>query len=151
MTSSGAELAPRRIVIDTSTYSQWGRGNADVEQRIATAERVLVPAIVIGELAAGFMLGAKRAANEKFFAAFLAQPFVDVIAVDADVSLRYGALFAKLRRAGTPIPTNDIWIAACTLVAGAHLVTFDTDFTHVDGLPMTLLRAGPAPPASEIS
>ena len=139
MTSSGADLKPRRIVIDTSTYSQWGRGHEDTARRIAEAERVLVPTIVLGELCAGFQLGIRRAANERFLSAFLAQPFVEIIDVDADVALRYAALFARLRRAGTPIPTNDIWIAACTLASGAHLVTFDADFEHIEELPRTLL------------
>jgi tRNA(fMet)-specific endonuclease VapC len=141
MTSSGVELRPGRIVIDTSTYSQWGRGNEDAERRVAEAERVLLPTVVLGELSAGFRLGARRAVNERFLAAFLLQPFVEVLAIDADVALRYGELFAKLRRAGTPIPTNDIWIAACTLASGGHLITFDADFDLIEELPRTLLRA----------
>jgi predicted nucleic acid-binding protein len=36
---------------------------------------------------------------------------------------------------------NDIWIAATTLCAGAHLVTLDTDFQHVEGLPLTIRPA----------
>jgi len=50
------------------------------------------------------------------------------------VARRYGALFASLRRAGTPIPTNDIWIAAAALQVGARVVTFDTDFGRIPGL-----------------
>jgi predicted nucleic acid-binding protein len=49
--------------------------------------------------------------------------------------LDYGTLVAR------PIPTNDIWIAATTIQVGAQLLTFDTDFEHVDGLERTVFRA----------
>jgi tRNA(fMet)-specific endonuclease VapC len=66
---------------------------------------------------------------------------VSVLEITRDVALRYGKIFAALRRAGTPIPTNDIWIAATALDAGSELVTFDSDFEYVDGLDCTLLRS----------
>ena len=52
---------------------------------------------------------------------------------------RYGELFAELRAAGTPIPVNDIWIAATTMDAGAELVTFDSDFDRIARLERTIL------------
>ena len=106
---------------------------------IAVASIVYVPAVVLGELHAGFRLGSRSAENEATLRAFLGESFVDVFIVDADVSRRYGDTFALLRQAGTPIPTNDIWIAATTFVTGGHLVTFDADFARVAGLPHTVL------------
>jgi predicted nucleic acid-binding protein len=63
-----------------------------------------------------------------------------VLPATADVSRVYGRLFAALRKAGTPIGTNDIWIAATAIEAGAHLVTFDQDFARVAGLDCTVFE-----------
>jgi len=93
---------------------------------------------VVGELHAGFALGTRRRQNEESLAGLLREPFVEVLDVDSEVARQYGEIFAQLRRAGTPIPTNDIWIAATTLRAGGHLLTFDRDFEQVRGLPHTL-------------
>lgn len=128
-----------RIVMDTSAYSRFRSGHEEVLDYLATADVVHVPTIVLGELHAGFLVGQRRRENEVALRAFLAEPFVDVRPVDGEVSRRYGEIFAALRRAGTPIPTNDVWIAAVTQVAGAHLLTFDADFAHVPGLAHTVL------------
>jgi tRNA(fMet)-specific endonuclease VapC len=61
--------------------------------------------------------------------------------VTADVARRYGEIFVELRTAGTPIPVNDIWIAATTIDAGAQLVTFDSDFERVARLDRVILTA----------
>src|SRR5262245_23314588 len=112
-----------RLVLDTSAYSQLRAHNSDVLDRVAAAEVVYVPAIVLGELEAAFRLGRRVKENRVALEEFLAEPFTAVLPVTADVARRYGQLFAELRHAGTPLPMNDIWIAATTLEAGAHLLT----------------------------
>lgn len=131
MTRSGSSS---RIVLDTSAYSALRVGNEVVLDAIASSTAVLLPAIVLGELEAGFRLGSHEKSNLQVLEEFLEEPFVGMLAVTRDVSLQYGKVFSELRRAGTPIPTNDIWIAACTMAAGATLVTLDTDFEKVKGL-----------------
>ena len=51
----------------------------------------------------------------------------------------YARTFAALRRAGTPIPINDVWIAAATMACNGHLLTFDGDYARIPGLDYTLL------------
>src|SRR5438128_303517 len=92
---------------------------------LSRTETVYVPAIVLGELDAAFRMGRRLAENRIALADYLAEPFVGVLPVTADVARRYGQLVAELRAQGTPIPTNDIWIAATAIDAGAHLLTFD--------------------------
>lgn len=46
----------------------------------------------------------------------------------------FGLFAAQLRRRGTPIPTNDVWIAAHAMETGGHLLSFDRHFEAVDGL-----------------
>jgi tRNA(fMet)-specific endonuclease VapC len=131
-----------RIVLDTSAYSWLRSGHREVRRRVAEAQLVYLPAVVLGELAAGFVLGRRRKENETALGAFLERPFVETLDVTPAVAVRYGVLFAALRRAGTPIPVNDIWIAATTLAAGAHLLTFDQDFSYIAELPHTILSTG---------
>jgi predicted nucleic acid-binding protein len=127
------------VVLDTSAYSRLRGAEESVIALLAAAEIVLVPAVVIGELEAGFRLGSRVADNQARLKEFLEEPFVVTLPVTRDVASRYGQIFAELRRAGTPLPVNDIWIAATTLDAGAHLITFDRDFERIGSLSSTVL------------
>ena len=62
---------------------------------------------------------------------------VDVTALTARI---YGRVFSVIRNAGTPIPLNDIWIAAATIESNGLLLTFDTDFKSVPDLAVTILH-----------
>ena len=138
MTTSGAS----RLVLDTSAYSHFRVGHHDVLDALARAERVLIPVIVLGELEAAFEWGSRARENRRALGSYLEEPYVDVLPVSAAVARQYGRVFAALRRAGTPLPVNDIWIAAATLDCGGTLLTFDRDFTHIPGLDHLLLEAG---------
>jgi tRNA(fMet)-specific endonuclease VapC len=127
-------MAGRRLLLDTSAYAQFRRGQGSVVDLLASAERVFLSTVTLGELEAGFMLGTRLEENRSALRDFLAEPFVGVQPIDEDVARRYGGVFASLRRAGTPIPTNDVWIAATALHLGAELVTFDTDFGRIRDL-----------------
>ena len=123
-----------RVCLDTNAYSRLMRGHDPLTQLLESAEEVLIPATVLGELHAGFEMGSRREANRRQLGDFLALPGVEPVAVTPDVAERYGLLVHELARQGTPLPTNDIWIAASALEAGARLVTYDPHFQHVHGL-----------------
>lgn len=58
------------------------------------------------------------------------------------ITVRYYArTFSSRRRAGTPIPINDVWIAAATMECNGHLLTFDRDYLRVTNLDHTLFEA----------
>ena len=63
-----------------------------------------------------------------------------VVPVSADVARQYGRVYAALRRSGTPIPVNDMWIAGATIDQGACLLTFDRNFQQVAGLDRIVLE-----------
>jgi tRNA(fMet)-specific endonuclease VapC len=128
------------VILDTSAYSHLRRGHTEALDRLARAAVVLVPTIVIGELRAGFELGAATGDNVALLDEFLQESFVDVIDVTPPIAARYGRIFAELRRAGTPIPINDVWIAACAVHAGAALLTYDRDFLRIEDLTVDLLE-----------
>ena len=139
MILSGAEFADR-LVLDTSAYSHFRAGDERVLDLIAAAEVVFLPTIVLGELEAAFALGRREHENRTLLAELLAEPFISILPVTPMVARRYGRLFADLRRAGTPIPINDIWIAATALDCGGHLLSFDGDFKSIASLDCTVLR-----------
>lgn len=128
-----------RVVLDTSAYSHLRVGHSAVVDSLARADTVVVPAVVVGELEAGFLLGKRVEENRRTLAEFLDEPFVNILDVSAVTARRYGQIFAALRLAGTPIPINDIWIAAATMECGGHLLTFDVDFSRISGLEHTVL------------
>ncbi len=138
MTTSGADPASR-LVLDTSAYSRMRAGHGGVLDRMAAAEVVLIPTTVLGELEAGFELGGRARENRVALAEFLAEPFVAILPTTPEVARRYGQLFARLRRAGTPVPINDVWIAAATVDCGGHLLTFDEDYRRIETLDCSIL------------
>ncbi len=123
-----------RVCLDTNAYSRLMGGHAPLTHLLESVDDVLVPATVLGELHAGFELGARCAANRRQLADFLAQSGVGTIPVTTDIAERYGILVSHLTRQGTPLPTNDIWIAATVLETGARLVTYDSHFEKIPGL-----------------
>ena len=133
-----------RLVLDTSAYSHFRRGHPDVLDALARAERVLMPITVLGELEAAFELGSRSRENRRGLEDFLAESFVDAIDTTPSVARHYGRVFAALKRAGTPIPVNDIWIASATLDCGGTLLTFDRDFERIPGMDRIVLSAGAA-------
>jgi predicted nucleic acid-binding protein len=123
-----------RLCLDTSGYSRLMRGHAPLQKRLEEADAILLPATVLGELHAGFLAGSRPADNVALLAEFRRQPGVVAIDITDNVAERYGAVVAHLRGQGTPIPTNDIWIAATALEHGGRVVAYDDHFGRVPGL-----------------
>lgn len=117
--------------LDTSAYSNFRRGNEEVATLLDRAELVGISTISLGELRTGFVLGGRRKRNEAELEAFLENPAVEVLQVDAETSRHYAEIVAELREAGTPLPTNDIWIAAAASRSGTTVLTFDDHFERI--------------------
>jgi len=120
-----------RFCLDTSAYSRFKRGDPPAVEQIETAEWIGLPSIVLGELWAGFLLGDRLDANASELRAFLAHPVVHEIAIDGDVGRIYGEILVALRQAATPLPTNDIWVAAAAARVGATVLTYDKHFSAI--------------------
>jgi len=117
--------------LDTSAYSNFRRGHRELVSLVDRADWVGVPTVTMGELRTGFLLGRRRERNESELAEFLTNPVVEVLAVDAEASRHYSEIVADLRQAGTPLPTNDIWIAATAARHGAAVLTCDRHFERI--------------------
>ena len=122
------------VVADTNAYSAFCRNDEAVVSLLENADGVIVPSIVIGELVSGFLQGNQWDRNWTMLTEFLEQPGVRVQDVGIDEAQKYGLLVKNLKQRGTPIPTNDLWIAATALSLGAALVTRDKHFSFIEGL-----------------
>jgi tRNA(fMet)-specific endonuclease VapC len=120
-----------KVMVDTSAYSAFLRGNGEIKQAIMEAEEIFLNPIVLGELYAGFAMGGKEKKNRDILKDFLSSPRVQVVVLDAETAERYAAIVAYLQAQGTPIPTNDLWIAATAMQYGLKLLTTDTHYQKV--------------------
>jgi tRNA(fMet)-specific endonuclease VapC len=123
-----------KILIDTSAYSEFRRASAAVVKAISRADVLLVSPIVLGELLFGFRKGGRYAQNMKLLEEFLRHEAVEVVPVGEVTADRYSRIVLQLKDDGTPIPANDVWIAAQAMEHGADLLTFDAHFGKVKGL-----------------
>jgi predicted nucleic acid-binding protein len=104
-----------RFFIDTNVYASFKLGEVDTIEKLAHAGEILLSSIVLGELHAGFVTGTRAARNRDELDQFLASPRVKTIAIDDGTAEFYASVYRNLRKSGTPIPTNDMWIAASCL------------------------------------
>jgi tRNA(fMet)-specific endonuclease VapC len=121
----------KRLLLDTSAYSGLLRGHKEIHRRIRQAEAIYVNPIVLGELRAGFGIGMRARKNEDYLGRFLASPRVAVLTIDAETSERYALILNSLWAAASPVPTNDIWIAASAMQHGLAVVTTDAHFLKI--------------------
>ncbi len=126
-----------RVLLDTSAYSAFLRGNPEIKTALQEAEEISLTPVVLGELRAGFLQGAQRRKNEQQLRLFLSSPRVSLLPVDAETAERYAVIVDSLRKAGTPIPTNDIWIAASAMQHGLAILTTDAHYLKV---PQVIVR-----------
>jgi len=123
------------IAVDVNRYSDFCRGDKEAQQVIRSAARIALPFIVLAELRAGFLRGTKARKNEEGLAIFQRSHRVFVLLPDEATTHFYASLHNDLRRAGTPIPTNDLWIAALVLQHDLVLFSRDRHFDRIPGLP----------------
>ena len=124
-------MALSRYCLDTSAYSHFKRGDPRVVNLLDSAEWLGIPSIVLGELWTGFILGNRLEKNDAELRDFLDHPVVETLVIDDEVARIYGEIVVDLRKAATPIPTNDIWIAATAVRVGATVLTYDPHFSSI--------------------
>lgn len=141
-----------RYCIDTSAYIEFLRGDPDAVGTIDSASWIGFPTIALGELYTGFSLSPSDEREASRLIDFLAHPVVETIPVDDQVAHEYGHLVADLRRAGTPLPANDIWIAACAARTSSVVLTYDSHFARIARVGCVVLRPRPltSPPQKRV-
>lgn len=123
-----------QLLLDTNTYAELARGNTAVLSKIRRATQVFMTFVTLGELRAGFAAGSKTQQNEKILQKFLASPRVRIVFADNETTHYYAKIYSQLRKSGTPIPSNDLWIAALSMQYGLPLYTLDGHFKKVESI-----------------
>ena len=123
-----------RLLIDTNRYTDLARNDAQTVAKLLDADEIVVPFVVLAELRSGFRNGTLSAKNESGLAKFLSNPKVRCVFPDERTTHFYADLYALLRNQGTPIPTNDIWIAALAIQHSLPLYTRDSHFGKIPQL-----------------
>lgn len=132
-----------RLQVDTSAYAAFFRNHPDAVSLVQEASELFLCPIVLGELRSGFLKGGRASENERLLQEFLGSPRCSVPAMDDETAHRYAVIHDYLRRQGTPVSPNDLWIAASAAQHGLTVVTLNGDF---DRIPQVLVRRlGPPP------
>lgn len=123
------------IAIDTNRYRDFVDAVPETVAVFRTAARICVPFVVVAELRAGFAVGTRGAENERVFEQFLHRPRVEVILPTMETTRHYANLYRQLRSLGTPIPTNDLWIASIVVQHELSLYSRDSHFEALPQIP----------------
>ena len=117
------------MILDTNALSAWAEGRTGIMAPLRSAERLVVPSVVLGEYYFGIRQSRHRKRYEEWLAQYL--PLTEIAAVTSATADVYADIRLDLKRLGTPIPPNDVWIAA---VARQHLLPVLSNDRHLDAV-----------------
>ncbi len=124
----------KKILLDTNAYSAFLKGDEKILNVLSGADTVYMSIIVIGELFTGFKGGIKETKNRDILHKFLDKPTVLILDATLETSEVFALIKNTLKKSGTPIPNNDVWIAAHAMETGSVLITYDEHFKNIPGL-----------------
>jgi tRNA(fMet)-specific endonuclease VapC len=120
------------LILDTNALSAFADGEEKLLRAIENERELALPVIVLGEYLYGIQQSRLRASYESWIKVNL--PFFDLLPIVHEIAERYSEIRRELKAAGTPIPTNDLWIAALARHHRMPLVTRDGHFRAIQGL-----------------
>lgn len=120
------------MILDTNALSAWAEGDRSIEPVLRSATEVVIPVIVVGE----FEYGIRQSRHSQRYADWLNANLnvVEIALIDRAVAHAYGEVRLELKQAGTPIPSNDTWIAAIARHRRLPIVSRDSHFDAVSGI-----------------
>ena len=125
-------MTGNKFLVDTNIISALIKGDESIAKKIESATAIYIPIIVLGELYFGalnsWQIQYNRGVIKKFTTRY------KLLLLDEDTSIEYGKVKSKLKKQGTPIPENDIWIAAMAIRHNLKLATRDKHFNQVKTL-----------------
>jgi tRNA(fMet)-specific endonuclease VapC len=124
-----------RILIDSNRFIDFCAGEGEVVDVFEQAALLVVPFVVLAEIRVGAHSIKRGATQVGILGELLQQPGVRVAHSSDTTTHHYAALYARLKKAGTPIPTNDLWIAALAVEHSLMLYSRDGHFDHFPDIP----------------
>jgi len=131
----------KNVLIDTNVYSYAMKRDPDTVSVLQQSNQIGICSISIGELLSGFKGGNWEEKNRRELEEFLDAPRVQIYRIDENTAVFYAEILHGLREKGTPIPTNDIWIASVAFQHGLSLFSRDRRFKNISGLLLVPYRA----------
>ena len=120
------------MILDTNALSAWAEGLVTVETSLRTATRLVVPSIVLGEYYFGIRQSRYRSCYEQWLRRYL--PLAEIAAVTSATAAAYADIRLELKRSGSPIPPNDVWVAALARQHALPVLSNDTHFDAVESV-----------------
>ena len=120
------------MILDTNALSAWVEGLATVETAFRSADRLIVPTVVLGEYYFGIRQSRHRSRYEDWLRHYL--PLAEIAAVTSATADAYADVRLELKRLGHPIPPNDAWVAALARQHALPVLSNDKHFDVVDGV-----------------
>jgi tRNA(fMet)-specific endonuclease VapC len=120
-----------KLAVDTNRYTDLMTGVAEVVKTLEYADEIYLPFTTIAELRAGLAMGTRGQANELALSKFMGRVGVMTLYANEQTTMTYADIYRQLRRQGTPIPTNDMWVAALVLQHNLTLYARDAHFDHL--------------------
>ena len=120
------------MILDTNALSAWAEGIAEIADPLRSANRLVVPSIVLGEYYFGIRQSRYRTRYERWLNRFLRN--TEIAIIDANTASEYAGIRLELKQSGSPIPQNDIWVAALARQHGLDVLSNDRHFDIVSGI-----------------
>lgn len=120
------------MILDTNALSALAEGDPSLESTVQKAAELAIPVIVLGEYRYGIRQSHHHRHYEQWLAEFL--PAYRILDVDQETSIHYAGIRLELKKAGTPIPSNDVWIAALSRQHALPILSRDTHFDVIEAL-----------------
>lgn len=117
------------MIVDTNALSAAADNDPAVISILARADQMAIPVIVLGEYRYGIAQSRNRARYETWLAGLLHDCFT--LDINEPTTQHYAEITLELKRAGKPIPTNDLWIAALCRQHSLPLLSRDRHFDLV--------------------
>ena len=121
-----------KYLIDTNIAILFLNNKEFVVDKIMASDQIFICSIVAGELLYGARKSALAKKNLHKYENFINS--LSFLPVDIITANHYSLIKNQLRSKGTPIPENDIWIAAVALQHELMIATDDSHFNLVEGL-----------------
>jgi predicted nucleic acid-binding protein len=120
------------LILDTNALSAIAEGQREAAKQFSRAGRVAIPVIVLGEYRFGIAHSRRQREYERWLEEMIS--VCNVLEVSEETAIWYAELRGQLKEAGTPIPSNDVWIAALCRQHTLSILSRDRHFDVVKGL-----------------